>query len=150
MFVKHMSIRAFLSTRWSCKAKCLNNALLTEWKHVTIHAWLEEHDVLIEWGCSWVILLVLLEDVFVEWGKELSIKDVRKEEKWIIEVATRNWFIERVKADDVFVVSVLFRDYIPVCNELILETISVCIDGFEESLGFGRCVIVVEVILLTL
>jgi len=74
---------------------------------------------------------------------------VRKEEKWIIEVATRNWFIERVKADDVFVVSVLFRDYIPVCDELILETISVCIDGFEESLGFGRCVIVVEVILLT-
>jgi len=149
MFVKHMSIRAFLTTRWSCKAKCLNNALLSEWKHVTIHSWFKEHDIFIEWGCCWIILLVLLENILVKWGEELFVKDMRKEEKRILEVVTRDRLINRVKADDVFIVSVLLRDNIPVCNKLILETISICIYGFEKSLSFRRCIIVIEVIFLT-
>ena len=125
----------------------------SNWQSFSTKEWLSVWEL----GCfeEDCFLGVLLSDDLVgflsHWEQFLPVELgwLSEEALFLIEVC-RPRLIEDIITDDIRILAKLFRHYLPVCEELILEAVFVRIEGCESGRNLWSSVHVLEAMLLAL
>lgn len=108
----------------------------------------EEHDVWLVGGD--LVGHVLLEDLLIEWGQLGLVKSPRELQGGVAPDVGGSWLVERVVADDEFVLRESLGDCVPEGDEFVLDSHIILIESMEQGHGLGGAVVGGEVDLLAL